>query len=311
MHHPLLPAAMEALVAELFAAEQPYACPHGRPIVLQMTRRRPRAAVRPAVEPPRATSCPACPWRRVPRPRFEKRLGYRFADRSCWSARSPTAPAPTSRGAGSTTSAWSSWATRCSAWSPPSGSSSSIPSCPRASCRSSRRIWSASRVLGAGARALGLGEELRLGVGEERSGGRGKRSLLADSLEALFGAVYLDGGLEAGARGDPARMLEGGQRPTSAAPSGDAKTALQELAQAPGLGPARVPPGRRAGPDHRQALHRRVLAVRRAGRPAARARARRSRSSAPRRTRWPGSRRRRPRQSAGAGYRRRGRRLGL
>jgi DNA mismatch repair protein MutL len=36
MHHPLAPAEMEALVAELFAAENPYACPHGRPIVLRM-----------------------------------------------------------------------------------------------------------------------------------------------------------------------------------------------------------------------------------------------------------------------------------
>ncbi|HEX4953144.1 MAG TPA: DNA mismatch repair endonuclease MutL [Thermoanaerobaculia bacterium] len=37
MHHPLRPAEMEALLTELFAAEQPYACPHGRPIVLTMT----------------------------------------------------------------------------------------------------------------------------------------------------------------------------------------------------------------------------------------------------------------------------------
>jgi DNA mismatch repair protein MutL len=37
MHHPLSPPAVETLVSELFAAEQPYACPHGRPIVLQMT----------------------------------------------------------------------------------------------------------------------------------------------------------------------------------------------------------------------------------------------------------------------------------
>ncbi|MEP7012502.1 MAG: DNA mismatch repair endonuclease MutL [Acidobacteriota bacterium] len=37
MHHPLAPLEMEVLVAELFAAENPYACPHGRPIVLQMT----------------------------------------------------------------------------------------------------------------------------------------------------------------------------------------------------------------------------------------------------------------------------------
>jgi ribonuclease-3 len=44
---------------------------------------------------------------------------------------------------------------------------------------------------------LGLGQELRLGKGEELSGGRGKASILADALEALFGAVYLDMGMEA------------------------------------------------------------------------------------------------------------------
>jgi DNA mismatch repair ATPase MutL len=37
MHHPLSAPEMEALMAELFVAEQPYACPHGRPIVLQTT----------------------------------------------------------------------------------------------------------------------------------------------------------------------------------------------------------------------------------------------------------------------------------
>jgi DNA mismatch repair protein MutL len=37
MHHPLSPEEMEALMAELFAAENPYACPHGRPTTLKMT----------------------------------------------------------------------------------------------------------------------------------------------------------------------------------------------------------------------------------------------------------------------------------
>ncbi|HSL84102.1 MAG TPA: DNA mismatch repair protein MutL, partial [Thermoanaerobaculia bacterium] len=37
MHHPLAPEEMEALMAELFAAEDPYACPHGRPTILKMT----------------------------------------------------------------------------------------------------------------------------------------------------------------------------------------------------------------------------------------------------------------------------------
>lgn len=46
------------------------------------------------------------------------------------------------------------------------------------------------------ARDLDLGELLRLGRGEEQTGGRGRESILATTLEAVLGAVYLDGGLE-------------------------------------------------------------------------------------------------------------------
>jgi ribonuclease-3 len=46
------------------------------------------------------------------------------------------------------------------------------------------------------ARGLGLGQVVKLGRGEELSGGRDKDSILADSLEALFGALYLDQGME-------------------------------------------------------------------------------------------------------------------
>jgi ribonuclease-3 len=52
--------------------------------------------------------------------------------------------------------------------------------------------------LAAAARRIGLGARLRLGRGEELSKGREKTSLLADGLEAVIAAVYLDGGLEAG-----------------------------------------------------------------------------------------------------------------
>ncbi len=58
------------------------------------------------------------------------------------------------------------------------------------------------------ARRLGLGRYLRLGRGEERQGGRRKDSLLADVVEALLAAVYLDGGLEA-ARQLAARLFAG------------------------------------------------------------------------------------------------------
>ena len=51
--------------------------------------------------------------------------------------------------------------------------------------------------LSAVARKLRIGSGLRLGRGEQRNGGKDKDSLLADALEALFGAVYLDGGFSA------------------------------------------------------------------------------------------------------------------
>jgi ribonuclease-3 len=87
------------------------------------------------------------------------------------------------------------------------------------------------RVLAAEGRRLGLGEALRLGVGEERSGGRRKASLLADAMEAVIGAVFLDGGLDA-ARALVGPLLE---RAAEAGPPldlGDAKSRLQEMTQA-------------------------------------------------------------------------------
>jgi ribonuclease-3 len=80
------------------------------------------------------------------------------------------------------------------------------------------------------ARTLGLGELVRLGKGEEQSGGRDKASILADALEAVFGAVYLDLGL------DEARaLIERLFRPLMEAYARgegdrDYKTILQELA---------------------------------------------------------------------------------
>ena len=88
-------------------------------------------------------------------------------------------------------------------------------------------------VLARHAAALELGELLRLGVGEERSGGRQKRSLLADALEAVFGAVFLDSGLEAAQRVLRPLLQEALDARLGRAER-DAKTALQELAQARG-----------------------------------------------------------------------------
>jgi ribonuclease III len=99
------------------------------------------------------------------------------------------------------------------------------------------------------ARDLGLGEEILLGKGEELSGGRDKTSILADAMEAVLGAVYLDRGLEAARQ-----LIERLFWPRMAAYARgegdrDYKTGLQELA-AQDLGS--VPQYRvtEEGPDH-------------------------------------------------------------
>ena len=78
---------------------------------------------------------------------------------------------------------------------------------------------------------LALGDRLRLGEGELKSGGFRRPSILADALEALLGAVYLDAGFEA-ARGVVSRLLaERLEAPAELAAAKDPKTALQELLQ--------------------------------------------------------------------------------
>jgi ribonuclease-3 len=83
---------------------------------------------------------------------------------------------------------------------------------------------------------LSLGRYLRLGEGEQKSGGAERPSILADGLESLIGAVYLDGGFES-ARAVVAKLL--GSRIDQVDPDThgkDAKTLLQEWMQSRRLG---------------------------------------------------------------------------
>ena len=57
-----------------------------------------------------------------------------------------------------------------------------------------------ARALADVARTIGLGEYVKLGRGEEITGGRDKSSILSDTVEAVIGAVYLSGGFEAAGR---------------------------------------------------------------------------------------------------------------
>ena len=99
------------------------------------------------------------------------------------------------------------------------------------------------------AERLELGQYLFLGKGEEKTGGRTKQALLVDALEAIIGAVYLDGGLEA-ARQFISKFMEPQLGEVSLKRTVDFKTALQEVLQARGLGSVRYVAVSEIGPDH-------------------------------------------------------------
>jgi ribonuclease-3 len=82
------------------------------------------------------------------------------------------------------------------------------------------------------ARSLGLSEFLRLGEGELASGGAARASMLADTLEAIYGAVFLDGGYDAAREAVRRTFGERLERLEPRMPAKDAKTRLQELLQA-------------------------------------------------------------------------------
>jgi ribonuclease-3 len=98
------------------------------------------------------------------------------------------------------------------------------------------------------AEEIDLGHALRMGRSEMLTGGRRKQALLADAMEAVIAAVYLDGGLEA-ARALVHRLW-GSRFEEARAQARDAKTAVQEWAQARGLVPPEYVDVAREGPDH-------------------------------------------------------------
>ena len=98
------------------------------------------------------------------------------------------------------------------------------------------------------AREIDIGAVLKLGRSEMLSGGRRKQALLGDAMEAVIAAVYLDAGFDVAKAlvlrlwGDRVARVEADAR--------DAKTALQEWAQARGQQPPRYTERARTGPDH-------------------------------------------------------------
>ena len=85
------------------------------------------------------------------------------------------------------------------------------------------------KTLAAAANRIGLGEHLLLGHGEERFGGRNRESILADAMESIIAASFLDGGIEAALKIVQKFILV--EVPVTKLHNADYKTALQELVQ--------------------------------------------------------------------------------
>jgi ribonuclease-3 len=95
---------------------------------------------------------------------------------------------------------------------------------------------------------IGLAAVIEMTRGEEESGGRDNPAILADALEAVIGALYLDGGLATAERFVRRHLAAAMQ--TAEGPPKDAKTALQEWAQANGLALPRYATVSTEGPAH-------------------------------------------------------------
>ena len=98
------------------------------------------------------------------------------------------------------------------------------------------------------ARAINIGEAIRLGSSEANAGGRNRTAILADVCEALIGAIFVDGGYPAASA--LIERLWSARMRTPARPLRDSKTALQEWAQARGLPTPAYREVARSGPDH-------------------------------------------------------------
>lgn len=115
-----------------------------------------------------------------------------------------------------------------------------------------------SRALAEVARTLELGSLLRLGRGEEATGGRDKSSILADTMEAVIGAVFLQYGIES-ARVFVHYLFDGLMAEVATRGAGlDWKTSLQEMSSIAGLG---VPQYQilESGPDHAKSFQAMVV----------------------------------------------------
>lgn len=106
------------------------------------------------------------------------------------------------------------------------------------------------------AQQLNIKEYIQLGKGEEATGGRNKESIIADVMEAVIGALFLDGGIEQSKRFIDTYVLSNAE---AAQMFGDSKSLLQEMAQGENLGSVRYEICGESGPEHDKIFEVRVF----------------------------------------------------
>ena len=131
---------------------------------------------------------------------------------------------------------------------------SAFPDLPEGQLAKARAAVVSSTTLAEVGRELGVGLDLRLGKGEDASGGREKASILADAIEAVLGAMYLDGGVEPVRRLVLEQLSERIDQAAERPGDKDYKTRLQEVAAHDGFTPP-VYALTESGPDHHKRFH--------------------------------------------------------
>ncbi len=106
------------------------------------------------------------------------------------------------------------------------------------------------------AQQLNIKQYIQLGKGEEATGGRNKESIIADVMEAVIGALFLDGGIEQSKRFIDTYVLSNAE---AAQMFGDSKSLLQEMAQGENLGSVRYEICGESGPEHDKIFEVRVF----------------------------------------------------
>ena len=144
-----------------------------------------------------------------------------------------------------------------------------FPECKEGRLSKMRAHLVSARHLVKVARNLQLGGFLLLGRGEERSGGRTKPALLADGLEAVIAAIYLDGGMEAARKVIIERVIEPELKRLESNQDGDHftdfKSALQEWVQAKGFCQPIYSVVSEVGPEHKKLFTMEVRIVEQGG----------------------------------------------